>query len=399
MDLKSGMPYWLLKNGLPKEYPALSANLDTEVLVLGGGISGALCAYHFAKAGIGTVLIDKRSAGMGSTAASTSLLQYQIDVSYTELSEKIGASDATLAYRQCKESIDYLQNVAQEIGFWGLNRRPTLFFASDRDGVKLIEREYAAHKAMGFDVQKLEKAEIKERFGFGSALALQSQHSAETDAYAFSQALLEAAQGLGAKVFQRSEITRIKEGKAEVSAGTSDGVKVKCRHLVHATGYEVDEKLYRNIVKLQSTFAYVTEPINPELLWWKRSLIWETKEPYLYIRTTADNRILVGGGDENHNNPEKRQRQLPGKVKSIHKKFLKLFPQLKAAPEYCWAGTFGSTKDGLPYIGSIEGRPRQLYALGFGGNGITFSAIAAKQLTAHLLGKPEEGAHLYRFGR
>ena len=85
MKLNSGYPYSLIKNGLPHSYPKLEKNIKTDVLILGGGISGALTAHYLVQEGIDCALIDARTIGLGSTCASTSLLQYEIDTSLHQL--------------------------------------------------------------------------------------------------------------------------------------------------------------------------------------------------------------------------------------------------------------------------------------------------------------------------
>ncbi len=74
MDLKSGMPFWLIKDGLMFNYPKLENDLEAEVVILGGGISGALSAYYLSKAGIDCVVIDARTIGLGSTYGPYKLL-------------------------------------------------------------------------------------------------------------------------------------------------------------------------------------------------------------------------------------------------------------------------------------------------------------------------------------
>src|SRR6476620_7687324 len=111
MNLKAGLPYWLIKDGLPFNYPRLEKNIETDVLIMGGGISGAITAYYLMRAGINCVVVDSRSIGLGSTCASTSLLQYEIDVSLTDLKNKIGLAAAVDAYRLCGDSIGKLQEI------------------------------------------------------------------------------------------------------------------------------------------------------------------------------------------------------------------------------------------------------------------------------------------------
>src|SRR5437763_1562512 len=102
MDLRSGYPYSLIRNGLVRDYPSLHDNISTDVVIIGAGISGALVAWHLTKAGIPCVVVDKRHVGMGSTAASTSLLQYEIDTPLVTLKKLVGVYNANRSYLLCK---------------------------------------------------------------------------------------------------------------------------------------------------------------------------------------------------------------------------------------------------------------------------------------------------------
>jgi len=79
MDLVSGYPFWLIKSGLIYNYPALENSIKTDVVILGGGISGAFTAYNLTNAGIDCVVVDSRSIGLGITCTRTSLLKWEID--------------------------------------------------------------------------------------------------------------------------------------------------------------------------------------------------------------------------------------------------------------------------------------------------------------------------------
>jgi glycine/D-amino acid oxidase-like deaminating enzyme len=143
----------------------------------------------------------------------------------------------------------------------------------------------------------------------------------------------------------------------------------------------------------------ISEPFEQSKFWYKNSLIWETAQPYLYLRTTSDNRILIGGKDDKFYNPDKRDAKLRLKTKQLQQTFHKLFPHIDFKPDFEWAGTFCNTKDGLPYIGSIPQRSNTYFALGFGGNGITFSEIAATIITDLLSGKKNKDATIFSFTR
>jgi glycine/D-amino acid oxidase-like deaminating enzyme len=139
--------------------------------------------------------------------------------------------------------------------------------------------------------------------------------------------------------------------------------------------------------------------LQQEKMWYGNSLIWETAQPYLYLRTTGDRRILIGGKDDAFQDADKRDRVLPLKAKTLERAFNKLFPKIDFKTDFQWAGTFASTKDGLPYIGTIRQHPRTYFALGFGGNGITFSAIAGQMIADMLSGKKNRDAEIFAFDR
>ena len=94
MKLKSPEPFWLVKDGIKHSYPSLRENIETEILIIGGGITGSLLAHQMIKDGYKTVLVDRREIGNGSTSATTSMLQYEIDIPLFELSEMIGKEGA-----------------------------------------------------------------------------------------------------------------------------------------------------------------------------------------------------------------------------------------------------------------------------------------------------------------
>lgn len=98
-------------------------------------------------------------------------------------------------------------------------------------------------------------------------------------------------------------------------------------------------------------------------------------------------------------NPVKKDKLLESKSKKLERDFKKLFSRISLKREYQWTGTFGSTKDGLPFIGEYEALPNSLFSLGFGGNGITFSQIAAEVNRDLVLGNKNTDAILYRFDR
>src|SRR5947208_13020702 len=100
MDLRSGCSYWMQDKGdKPPHAPPLDRDISARVAILGGGITGALAAHYLIEAGVDMVLVDRRDVARGSTAASTGLLQYELDKALVEVADCVGEKVAVRAYQ------------------------------------------------------------------------------------------------------------------------------------------------------------------------------------------------------------------------------------------------------------------------------------------------------------
>ena len=400
MDLTSGYPFWLIKDGLPFSYPKLQKDIHAEVVILGGGISGALVAYYLVKAGVDCVILDKRTIGLGSTSASTSLLQYEIDTALSVLLHKAGVENAVRAYRLCDEAIDKLEAIAKETGLRFYEYRGSLYYAANKKHVPFLKEEYEVRKRNGFKVSYLDAGSVKDQYDFNAPAAIFSDHAAQTDAYLFTHCLHQHNIKRGAQIFDRSAIVKIEEHKNAVKLSTTEGNIIVAKKIVYATGYEVVNFIKKPVVKLKSTYAVASEHFEKQVSFWKdNTLIWNTADPYLYMSATNDDRIIIGGRDEEFYDAGKRDKLIEQKSEQLVNDFKKLFPHISFVPEFKWAGTFGSTKDGLPYIGTYNGKPHSYFALGFGGNGIIFSQVAGEIIADLITGKKNKDVAIFSFSR
>ncbi len=400
MDLRSGHPYWLLKNGLMDAYPTLDRDIKVEVAVLGAGITGALVAYLLVKQGVNVAVLDKRESGWGSTSASTGLLQYEIDTNLHELIDLVGAAHANRAYRLGVEAIDHIEQVVEEVGAKSdFRRHPSLYVARRRQDVPLLEREFAARQACGLRVRYLKQRALRTEFGVRAQAAIVSGDAAQIDPYLMAHQLLAKCVAMGAQVYDRTEVIGIDAYEKGVRLTTDGKCKVNAQKLVFASGYETQKYLSQWVADLNSTYALISEPVQDRAAWVDH-LLWETARPYFYLRMTDDGRLILGGEDEPFRNPERRDRLIARKTKKLLKAYAKFYPG-RPEPEvaFAWAGTFGETKDGLAYIGESPEMPNAYFALGYGGNGITYSMIAARIITDLYRGIDNPDAQLFRFDR
>lgn len=401
MDLTSGVPYWLVKGGLPATYPKLDRDRRCDLAVIGGGITGALVGHRFAEEGIHTVLLEGREMGYGSTGACTALLQYELDLHLTDLAERIGGSGAQRCYRICLDALLGIERLAGEVGGDSdYSRRSSLYLASARGDVKALERERKARREIGIDVDLLSPSDIRGRFSFDRPAALLSRLAGEIDPLRFTHALLAAAGRQGLEAYDRTGVSRYQSDRKGVLLETADGWRVRARKAIFATGYNIPPFLPRRSVSLNSTFAFATSPLTTFDGWGEdRCLIWETARPYLYARTTRDGRAIVGGADQPFKGSHKVDRIQSKQTARLARQFAELFPGIGFDVDWSWAGTFAQTADGLPFIGVPPEFPNGYVALGYGGNGVVFGYVAANLLLDLFLGRGNADAELFRIGR
>lgn len=399
MDVKSGYPWWTVRNGLLNQYPPLEGECGCDVLVVGAGVTGALVADAMMQAGLDTVVIDRRDVGWGSTAASTALLQYEIDTELRELARLVGKADAEKAYKACEGAVELLGDLASGLGDVGFRETRSLYYASYKRHVKRLRDECSARRAIGIDVELLDAPSLRDRFGVQAPAALLSGRAAEVDPYRFTHALLARQVARGLRVYDRSELKKVEYEASGIRAYTSDGI-VHAQYLVFACGYETEKFVPERLARNRSSYAFVSEPLAPMPEFLKTTIGWETARPYLYWRSTDDDRLVVGGEDDAIDNALKRDLQVGRKSEKLLKRMAKALPGVSLAIGFAWAGTFAETRDGLPYFGRHpQCDPRVQFAMAYGGNGITYSVLGARILRDAILGHPNELSGLFGFHR
>lgn len=389
-----------MRNGILCDYPPLDRDRSCDIAIVGGGITGALVAERLTAAGRSVVVLDRRSIGQGSTAASTALLQYEVDMPLHRLVEKVGEHTAVRVYRLGLQAIESIARLAHSSDLrFGFSRRRSLQLASRPGDLGPLHREAAARRRHGFRARLIDAEELRRTRGIRRPGALLTHDAAQLDPYRLTHGVLQRAIRRGAAVHDRTTVLRYQHRARGVVLQTDRGPRVRAGRVVFATGYETREFLPRRLTTIRGTYALVTDPVDGFPGWDDRCLIWETAHPYLYLRTTADRRVIIGGGDIDGADPETRDGLLPRKAAWLERKLRALFPHLRFDVAFAWAGAFAETADTLPFIGAAPDFPRALFALGYGGNGITFSMIGADILCGMILDGGHDDAEHFRFDR
>ncbi|MEP6564451.1 MAG: FAD-binding oxidoreductase [Mesorhizobium sp.] len=399
LDLRSGRPVWFAYRAPVVPVEKLTRDVKTDVLIVGMGISGAMMAEALTRDGHSVVAIDRRGPLQGSTPATTALVQFEIDQPLTKLSRMIGRASAEQAWRRSRLAVLNLRGRIAELGIdCGSTGIQSLYLAGNALGPSELRDEAEARRQAGIAATYLSHEPLAAKFGIDRAAAILSHDNLALDPRKLTAGLLLKAMERKARFYAPVEATMIEDSRDEVVVGTSLGPAITARHVVLATGFELTDIVPATAHRIISTWAIATRR-QPRNVWPGAAFIWEASEPYLYMRATADGRVICGGEDEDFTDETRRDSLTPDKSVRIAEKLGRLFPYLDTGPEFAWAGSFGTTTTGLPYIGALPRHPRLHAVMGYGGNGITFSQIASEIVSSAISGADDTDAKLFAFTR
>jgi glycine/D-amino acid oxidase-like deaminating enzyme len=387
-DLRGGHSPWFTtsQHAAGRE---ITENVKCDALVVGGGITGSLVAERLTRQGLDVILVDRELPGRGSTAASTSMLLWEIDRSLTRLTEAYGFERASRAYLASLHAVSGLRSLVLELGLsCDMRERHSLYLAAGSSSKELL-REHQLRERAGLPGEFLDHARLLDAFGISRAGALVSPGAADADPMQLARGLLGIAIARGARLFE-AEAVEFDSTARSVGVQLKSGRQIEARSVVLATGYVMPAIVQSTIHSVSSSWAIATTP-QPQNIWKEGALIWEDSEDYLYARTTRAGRIIIGGEDsEEIIEPGARDGLIPEKAIVLARRLAALWPPAKLDLEFRWSGTFDNTSDGLPLIGPVSGAKGIYAAYGYGGNGITFSFLAAQLIGDLIAGSTSE---------
>lgn len=387
MSLFYGSLLWPGTSPSRSAYPRLTSSKKTQAAIIGGGVSGVLCGYMLTKSGIPAILIEQNTIASGSTSVNAGILHYSNDKMLCQLAAAIGEKNAVTFYRSCLSASKVIRNLAETMRRDVLYKpRNSLYYASKPEDVPLLQREYEMLHQNGFDAEWWGEERIASAFPFRRAAGIVTQGDGEINPFLFTHTLAEEACRNGLEIYEKSAMLSVSPSSGRFIVTTAEGM-IEAEQVIYAVGYAPEQtgRHWRN-AKLNRSFVIVTNPLPSLAEWHERFLLWETARPYLYMRTTPDNRIIAGGLDENCRQPVMSTQELHIRSRRLLAELHQLFPSLSLQIRYQWCGTFGESGDGLPWLGADPDRPGQYYALNYGGNGMIYSTLGAQLIRDQLLG-------------
>lgn len=398
-DLRTGQSIWSARRRPVLEVSALTRPIRCDVAVVGAGISGALIAETLSEAGMKVVIVDRRGPLLGSTAASTAMLQYELDMPLHQMAGRIGQNRAERIWRRSRLAVDALRERTERLGIEaGTATRQSIYLDGNMLGAEGLALEADARRRAGFEVELLAPREVQSRYGISGRHAIIGFGNYIADPRRLAAGFLQVAAARGARLYAPVEIEGLQPSADGVTLFTSQGPEITAHHAVFATGYEMLKGIPRKGNRIISSWSIATKA-QPRAIWPTAALIWEAADPYLYIRSTLADEIICGGEDEDISDAQIRDELIGEKASTLSRKLSDLLPGIDATPAYAWAGSFGDSPTATPTIGPIPGRKNCYAAMGYGGNGITFSMMAAQLIRGQISGKGDPDSDLFSFHR
>lgn len=381
-------PLWLQdKQPSTISEPSLK-DLDTDVAIIGGGITGITCAYYLSKAGKRVTLIEQNGLLEGDTGYTTAFFTYVIDTALIDLKKTFGKDDASLVWSSSKDMIDEVERIIREERIdCEFTRCDATIFAHDEKGKKHLQDTATLAKELGFPLSFHEDSLPFSAHGY-----LRIPQQAKLHPIKYLEALAGIAKKAGVVIREHTHVHAVHPGEP-MTLLTSTG-KVTARDVIVATHGPVTNEL-QFPSRLKASRSYVLHASIPQGVL-AEGLYWNTEDPYHYFRVDAGrahDRILMGG--EDHVTGQSKEPEEEHFV-DLEVYFRNLLPTIPFEILDRWSGQIYETIDGLPYIGLAAGQTHQYIATGYNGNGMTFGTMAAKVISSLIIDGKHPWSDLYR---
>lgn len=367
-----------------------------DVAIVGSGISGALCALELARDGHQVIVLDRRAPVTGSTLASTAIIQFEIDMPLTQMAQRVGWSRAARAWQRSWRAVQSLQRVvAREQVHCGMQPKRSLYVTGSLLGARALHAEQQARARAGLRGTWLDVSSLQQQYGIHRSGAILSRGAASCDPVRLTHGLLRRAQHYGARVYAPVNVQQVHKARGGVWLEVDEDRAVWARHVVFCTGYELLHALPARTHRIISTWAVAGPLHHTPPAWLRHTVLWEAANPYLYLRLDG-NTVIAGGRDERHASRYTERSALTQKRRLIADDVQATLPELSWRASHVWGGAFGSSPDALPLIDRVPDNPRCWFVAALGGNGITFSMIAAEIIRDAVRGSTDADASLFR---
>lgn len=387
MQSVKGNPYFVNNVEKIKSYDYLKQDICCDILIIGGGIDGAVANYFLSK-NYDVSLVEKSRLGHCATSCATSLLEYQLDSFSFQLKHLLSQSQLIQVYRAGIYGLDKMSSLIHSLNFkCEFSQTPTLLYSNCILDRPKIQREFNFRIKQGFDCSFITKT--NNPFSFKIDSGILCANGGTIQPYLFEKMLIENSKNQS-KIYENTQIVKINKLNNRYVCHTSYGEKIFCKEVILATGFNFDlSKNATRLCKRYISFTVVTAPLlHPPAL----PLVQDCLNPYHYLRTLKDNRLIYGGEDI----PFKGDfptKSCENAYKKLNKSLQRMFPQYKFKIDFKFCGLFGTTQNNLGIIGRDE--QGIINFLSCGANGIVNSMFGIEIVENILKNKPHPLASIF----
>jgi glycine/D-amino acid oxidase-like deaminating enzyme len=385
------------------EYPRARGELSSQVVVIGGGLTGCATAYACATAGIRAIVLEAGRVGQGSTGRSAGLLLPDPGPAFRDIAQAHGLRAARAAFQAWRRASLDAAALLRRLGIKCRLDPQDALIVGGRDAEKAFRRELDARTEAGLEVTQLSRKQLLASAALDGAGAIKMHDAFGLDPYRAGVGLAAAAVKRGVTVFERTPLKKIRVGRKQVEI-VAAGATVTASAVIVTTGSATSEfrQLRRHFARREK-YLVLTEPMPGPMrkaIGLRNATIADSRTPHHRLRFTDDNRILVAGADQAETPPGKRNAVLVQRTGQLMYELLTMYPAISGLmPEFGWELAYGQTADGLPYIGPHRNFPRHLFALGGSGDSVTGAFLAARILVRHLQGAKEKADDVFAWTR
>jgi len=383
---KYGKSPWLdqyPKSRVPS-YPRHKGTDPTEVVIIGGGLTGCASAYAFAAAGAKVILLEADQIGRGATAFSSGWISENPGVLFGDLEKTIGLRNARYAWQAWRRAaLDFAALVRRLNIKCHLEEHGSVTVALTPEQLARLKRDQKSRREAGVNAPLLNAGAIKKEFGLDGMAGLRSKEGATLDPYRACVGLAAAAVERGAQLFERSPVKKITFGRKNATVFTAGG-SMKVRRIVVATGVPTTtlfKSLRRHFWFHTAYFAqtdFVPAKIRQQL-GARASIVRDSADPPHIVRWVEDERLLVTGADTEAMPPRQLDKIRVGKTGQLMYEMSTLYPDISGIqPAYGWSADYARTAEGLPYIGAHRNFPHHLFSFGDSSHSVTGAYLASR---------------------
>ena len=400
------VPFWLDRTPKSRRpaFPRFRGNVNTSVVIVGGGLTGCACAWSFAAAGVKVVLLEAEAIGGGATAGSLGFVREDFDASFRETASAHGLRAARSLWQAMRRaSLDFPAALRRLGVKCDLVPSDLLTFAHrDPETARLLQREYQSRRDAGLDHSWLKPAAVTREATIESGGAIRTR-GFSFDPYRACLGLASASLARGASIYERSQVRRVRAGRKHVQITTTRGTLHAEAVLVATSAPLADLRALRRHVKGLNSYAVVTESIPAAVrreLGKRSSALGDVDAPPHQLRWLKDDRALFSGADQPVQADRARGKALVQRTGQLMYELSVLYPAISGLqPEWAWDSTHYETVDRLPFVGLHRNFPRHLFAMGASRHGAAFAWLAARILLRQYQGEAAKGDDLFGFSR